>query len=370
MTHRLRTLPLFALTAAVVLQAVAAFAQTLPQTASAKVVVPYTQEPIAEIAKLQPAPNNPGNAEDLKAIQARVEAVTKYALPTIVNVLVSDGQGSGVIVSKDGYVLTAGHVSGAPHAPILLRLSNGTLVSGETLGANEMYDSGMVKITTPGEYPFMPIGSTAKMAPGQWAIAMGHPDGYQTGRPPVARLGKVLTIRRPTPRNQEWYVQTDCPLIMGDSGGPVFDLDGRVVAINSRIGIRAELNVHVPIDTFVDTWDRLARGDAWGSGILARLVGGTPPAPTTKPSATLSLRARDDAVGIQITEVRPDKAADRAGIQPQDVIMRFNGASVKTLDELAAALGKRKPGDVVTLDLLRDAKPVQVKVTLDVSESN
>ena len=165
MTHRHHRL--FCILAALVCwHAGGAFAQTASQTAPAKPVVPFSQEPIAAIAKLPAASNSPKSTEDLKAIQARVEAVAKYALPTIVNVLVSDGQGSGVIVSKDGYVLTAGHVSGAPRMPILVRLSNGTLVSGETLGANEMYDSGMVKITTPGEYPYMPVGSTAKMAAG------------------------------------------------------------------------------------------------------------------------------------------------------------------------------------------------------------
>jgi serine protease Do len=214
----------------------------------------------------------------------------------------------------------------------------------------------MVKITSPGDYAFMPVGSTAKMSAGQWVIAMGHPGGFEQGRPPVVRLGKILNINKPTPRNPEWYIQTDCPLIMGDSGGPVFDLDGRVVGINSRIGVKSTSNVHVPIDTFVDTWDRLAKGDQWGNaGILAKLGGGggnVPPAPpATRRAAALGLQAVDDTAGIVITVVRPEKASERAGIQPQDVITKINGEIVKTFADLKA-------------------KPVQVKVTLDAADSN
>jgi serine protease Do len=350
-----------------------ATAATAPTVAvSAATSVPYTREPLAAIAKLPAATNTPTSVEDLKAIQARVEAVAKYALPAIVNVMVADGQGSGVIVSKDGYVLTAGHVSGKPHEAIRLRLSNGTIVTGETLGVNEQIDAGMVKINVAGEYPFMPVGTTKKMEKGQWVIAMGHPGGYEVGRPPVVRLGKVLTINKPSAKNPQWYVQTDCPLIMGDSGGPVFDLNGNVVAINSRIGVRQTTNVHVPIDTYVDTWERLARGDEWGGGVLTRLgaIPSAPPSPAqAKAKAALSLTPSDEPNGIMVMGVRPDMASDRAGIMPQDIITKFDGAAVKTSEDLAAKMSKHKPGDVVTLELLRNAKPVQVKVTLDAADA-
>ncbi len=368
MLHRPRWLAFCALAAAL-LAAGSVRAQSTPAIKPAP-KVPYTLEPIPEIAKLKPAPNVPANPDDLKAIQARAEAVAKYALPAIVNIQVKDGQGSGVIVSKDGYVLTAGHVSGTPNADIGFILSNGTRVLGKTLGANDQFDAGMCKITTPGEYAFMPMGSTSKMRVGQWVVAMGHPGGYEPGRNPVLRLGKVLNINVPSGKNPEWYVQTDCPLIMGDSGGPVFDLDGRVIGINSRIGINSTSNVHVPIDTFIDTWDRLARGDQWGApNILARLSGGPTPPPSTKPAAALNLSADDDPAGIVVLSVRPDLASERAGIQPQDIITRFNGEIVKNRAQLLAKVSTHAPGETVTLDLLRNAKLVQVKVVLDAADS-
>ena len=380
MNHRSNWLALCALAAAILASTTPVSAQTRPAIAAATSNVPYTLDPIPEIAKLRPAPNSPSNADDLKAIQARAEAVAKYALPAIVNIEVSDGQGSGVIVSKDGYVLTAGHVSGAPYTHIRFRLSNGTLVSGESLGANDQVDAGLCKITTPGDYSFMPMGSTSKMSAGQWVIAMGHPGGWEQGRNPVVRLGKVLNIKLPDRKDPEWYVQTDCPLIMGDSGGPVFDLDGRVIAINSRIGRLSTSNVHVPIDSFEETWDRLAKGEQWGaSGLFAKLGSGASGADVTpqvaKPKATLSLAVSDvpESNGLLITGVRPDKASERAGIQAQDVITKFNGQLVKTFEDLAASLSKHAPGETVTLDLLRVsngvAKPVQIKVVLDASDA-
>jgi serine protease Do len=202
--------------------------------------------------------------------------------------------------------------------------------------------------------------------------ALGQPGGKAVGRPPVVRLGKVLTINKPSAKNPQWYVQTDCPLIMGDSGGPVFDLNGNVVAINSRIGVRQTTNVHVPIDTYVDTWERLARGDEWGGGVLTRLgaIPSAPPSPAqAKAKAALSLTPSDEPNGIMVMGVRPDMASDRAGIMPQDIITKFDGAAVKTSEDLAAKMSKHKPGDVVTLELLRNAKPVQVKVTLDAADA-
>src|SRR6185312_638696 len=95
--------------------------------------------------------------DELRAVQERVEAVARMALPATVGLIMSDGQGSGVIVSKDGYILTAGHVSGTPGTPLRIRLSNGNEVTAVSLGANNGIDSGMAKINTPGVYPFMPL---------------------------------------------------------------------------------------------------------------------------------------------------------------------------------------------------------------------
>jgi len=318
-----------------------------------------------------------------------VEIITRNALPAIVNIQITmrmpDGtmageQGSGIIVSKDGYILTAGHVSGEPGQDCTLVLSNGTRLAGKTLGANSLYDSGMIKITSrpDAEFPFMPMGSIGKMKAGEWVIAMGHPGGLQRGRAPVVRLGKVLQIvdRRAAARNGEWFFQTDCPLIMGDSGGPVFDLDGKVVGINSKIGLSTTSNIHVPIDTFEDTWDRLAKGEKWGPSNAIFAGRQQAPAPltvdATPPKATLNASVNEDPNGIVVLSVRENKAADQAKITPGDIIAKVDGTIVKTYEDLKKLLSAHKPGDIVTLDLLGGAssnsKSRQVRVTLDAAD--
>ena len=145
----------------------------------------YSTEAHEEITKLAAAPVAPVSVADLKLIQGRVEAVVKEAMPATVAILLDDGQGSGVIVSKDGYVLTAGHVSGKPGQRVTIVLANGRELHGKALGANNNIDSGMVKITDKAPdakkgFPFVPLGTAKNLKAGEWVVAMGHPG--DTGR--------------------------------------------------------------------------------------------------------------------------------------------------------------------------------------------
>jgi len=333
--------------------------------------VPYFTEPRPEISALPQVPNNPKSADDLRAVQDRVEAVVKYSLPATVGVLVEDGQGSGVIVSKDGYVLTAGHVSGDPNKDVTVVFSNGPRVRAKALGANNGIDSGMVKIITPapaGGYPYVPLGSAKSLIPGQWAIAMGHPGGYRPGRPPVVRLGRVLRISMKG--NDPQYIQTDCPLINGDSGGPVFDLDGRLIGINSRIGVTTNQNLHVPIDTFVQTWTRLADAEKWDDrpSFLTRRI--TPRDRQSPPIGPLLGVVPDDSPkGALVFRVRPGTPAEGRLLE-NDVITRINGQTVRTAEEFTNTIAKLKPDDVVKLDVLRGSQTRQVEIRLAAAVSN
>src|SRR5262249_46582566 len=185
----------------------------------------------------------PENIEELKAIQLQVRKVLEKAIPCTVGIRIGAAQGSGVIVSKDGYVLTAGHVSGTPGKDCTLVLPDGKTVKGKTLGVNRGIDSGMIKIVEEREWPFVEIGKSADLKAGQWCIATGHPGGYKNGRSPVVRVGRILTPGKSA-------ITSDCTLVGGDSGGPLFDMSGRVIGIHSRIGGSITSNVHVPVDTY------------------------------------------------------------------------------------------------------------------------
>ena len=88
-----------------------------------------------------------------------------------------------------------------------------------------------------------------------WCLALGHPLGYRPGRPPVVRVGRVLAV-------EQGMVQTDCPLVSGDSGGRLVDLSGNVIGINSRIGPPTEYNLHVAVDVFRKDWDQMLKGES------------------------------------------------------------------------------------------------------------
>lgn len=212
--------------------------------------------PAAQQPKPSPRIGSPRNLADLVAIEARVKAVAAKVLPSVVAVRVGESQGSGVVVSQDGYVLTAGHVAVSPAQPATFIFPDGKNAKGTTLGIHRRADAGLMKITDPGPWPSLEMGTSADLEIGDWCVAVGHPLGYQEGRPPVVRVGRVLRAQGP-------LVQTDCPLVAGDSGGPLFDLDAKVIGINSRIAGSATMNFHVPVDVFRDVWERLVKGEAW-----------------------------------------------------------------------------------------------------------
>ncbi|MCI0456014.1 MAG: S1C family serine protease, partial [Gemmataceae bacterium] len=135
----------------------------------------------------------PENVEDLKAIQAQVQEVVQKVLPCTVGIRIGPASGSGVIVRPDGYVLTAGHVSGQADREVTLILLDGRRVKGRTLGANRGIDSGLIKITEDGTWPFAEMGQATDLKKGQWCVATGHPNGYKIGRTPPVRLGRVLS---------------------------------------------------------------------------------------------------------------------------------------------------------------------------------
>src|SRR5262249_49616824 len=135
-------------------------------------------------------------------------------------------------------------------------LPDGRKVKGETLGANTDVDAGLIKILDKGPWPYADIGPSADLQRGDWCLAVGHPNGYTNGRPPVVRLGRVLD-------NLKTLIRTDATLVGGDSGGPLFDLNGKVIGIHSRIGPSIIYNIHVPAEAYRKDWDRLVKGEVF-----------------------------------------------------------------------------------------------------------
>ena len=200
------------------------------------------------------AAETPRDLEQLRALEKQVESLAARVLPAVVGLHVGQGQGSGVIVSRDGYIVTAGHLITKPGQEVTVVMADGKTHKGTTLGFDRIADSGLVKITDAGTWPSLEMGDAHGVREGAWCIAVGHPLGILEGRPPVVRLGRVLSI-------SDQVLRTDCVIVAGDSGGPLVDLSGKVIAVNVRIGALANQNYHEPINVYRQQWQRLAAGE-------------------------------------------------------------------------------------------------------------
>jgi serine protease Do len=290
----------------------------------------------------------PETKQDLQAIQRHVQALLKKTTPATVGLLVGGAQGSGVIVSKDGIVLTAGHVSATADRKCQIVMPDGRHLAGKTLGANHEIDSGMIQITAKGDFPFCEMANSAELKAGQWCMAIGHPGGWQKGRDPVVRLGRIQEARKS-------FIHTDCVLVGGDSGGPLFDMQGKVIGIHSRIGNLITANLHVPVDTYRDTWDRLAAGEEWGRNPFGF---------GKNSSAYMGLSLDQESNDCRIVTVNADSPADKAGLKINDIIRMFDGKKIATQADLYRLMQNKIPGNEVELVVLRGDDTVMLRIKL------
>lgn len=292
----------------------------------------------------------PETIADLRAIETHVKKLVERLTPATVCLRVGGGQGSGVIIDREGNILTAGHVSGKADQDVVVILHDGARLKGKTLGANNTIDSGMARITEKVDFPHVEMAKSADLKKGQWCLSLGHPGGYKPGRAPVARLGRIQDVNEKT-------IVTDCALVGGDSGGPLFDMQGRVIGIHSRIGGKVSSNVHVPIDTYRTTWNRLVLGEVWGSQF--------PFFDFAKPAdAYLGVRTTLDKKTLKIDAVTAGSPADKAGLKTDDVILKLDALSPASVEDLTAFLRSQRPGNEVTILVQRGVERIRVPVVL------
>jgi serine protease Do len=283
--------------------------------------------------------SSPGSLADLKALEQQIQAVVEKATPYVVGV----SGGSGVVVSKDGLILTVAHVGVRADRPVTVTFPDGRRVRGRTLGNDHGVDAGMVKLDGEGPWPHAEIGSSADLEQGQWCVTLGYPVTFERGKPPVVRVGRVL-------RNRGGMIFADCKIMGGDSGGPLFDLEGRVIGIGSRCDDDLLLNIHVPIDSFRDNWDRLVQGEDFDS--------------LSPKAAFLGVAPAESRADERIDLVVPGSAAEQAGIQVGDLIVEFGGKPIEHYDDLPPLVRQRKPGDKVAIVIRRGEETLTLEVTL------
>lgn len=265
--------------------------------------------------------------------------------------------GSGFIISSDGYLLTNHHVvEGATE--VRVRLHDRREFDAKVIGSDRLSDVALLKIDASG-LPSATLGKSGALKPGQWVVAIGSPFSldYSVTAGIVSAVGRSLNAdQRYVP-----FIQTDVAINRGNSGGPLFNLAGEVVGINSQIfsttGGSIGLSFAIPIETAKSVADQLRTRGKVSRGVIG---------------VQIQAIARDEAEalglprigGALVGQVQPGSAAEKAGVKVGDVILSFNDIEVRDSSDLPPLVGATAPGTRATIEVFRDGRTLDLPVVV------
>ena len=266
------------------------------------------------------------------------------------------GEGSGFIISADGYVMTNAHVvDGA--VEVLVTLVDKREFKAKIIGADERTDVALVKIEATG-LPTVKIGDVARLRVGEWVLAIGSPFGLDS----TVTAGIVSAKQRETGSDIA-FIQTDVAVNPGNSGGPLISTRGEVVGVNSQIlspvGSYIGISFAIPIDEAMRVADQLR-----SSGRVVRGYLGIQPTDVSRELMEEYGLGKGKARGAFVRQVVPGTPGDKAGILPGDVVLAVNGRPVEGAADLRRTLGAFKPGTAVTLQVNRRGKIFDIGASL------
>ena len=305
----------------------------------------------------------------VEAEESTIIRVVQKARPAVVNISVTarvatpyglfprEGQGSGVIVRADGLVLTNNHVI-QDAQEITVTLLSGQTLRGRVLGADRFSDIAVVKVESPRLLPAVAFGSSNALQVGQMAIAIGNPFGLGS----TVTVGVVSALNRSIQASPDFtvenLVQTDAAINPGNSGGALLDSAGRLIGINTAIVQGAQgIGFAIPIDHASLIMDQIvARGRVVRPALGVQMVGQIDP--ETARAYNLSI-----TYGVVVTPVT-GSPAEKAGIKAGDIVVAIDGKKVETQSDLRRELFRKKPGDTVNVEVVREGKRLTFPVTL------
>jgi len=271
--------------------------------------------------------------------------------------------GSGFIISADGYVVTNNHVvapdNRATLEEITVTMPDGTEYEAELVGADAASDLAVLKIKRGEAFPFVKFGDSSQARPGDWVVAIGNPFGLGG----TVTSGIVSAVYRNTGQGGAYdrYIQTDASINRGNSGGPLFDMQGNVIGINNAIfspsGGSVGIGFAIPAEIAAPIVEKLKSGIEIERGFLGVSI-----QPVNDDLA--------DSLGLQrnrgefVQAVQADAAADKAGIKPGDVVTHVNGQEVTSEQTLSFLVANIKPDTRIPVDLLRDGEKRRVNVVV------
>lgn len=322
-------------------------------------------------AQLQPAVVNIATRQRIQVNNANPFAGTPFAdlfgrrggQPQQPQTQEAQSLGSGFIISADGYVVTNNHVvspdNRATLEEITVTMPDGTEYEAELVGADAASDLAVLKINSKKAFPFVKFGDSAQARPGDWVVAIGNPFGLGG----TVTSGIVSAVYRNTGSGGAYdrYIQTDASINRGNSGGPLFDMQGNVIGINNAIfspsGGSVGIGFAIPAEIAAPIVEQLKSGVEIERGFLGVSI-----QPVNDDLA--------DSLGLQrnrgefVQTVQPDGAADKAGIKAGDVVTHINGKEVTNEQTLSFLVANIKPGTRIPVDLIRDGATRRVNVVV------
>lgn len=271
--------------------------------------------------------------------------------------------GSGFIVSADGYVVTNNHVvspdARATLEEVTVTLPNGTEYEAELVGTDPSSDLAVLKISRAQPFPFVNFGDSAQARVGDWVIAIGNPFGLGG----TVTSGIVSAVQRSTGSGGAFdrYIQTDAAINRGNSGGPLFDMQGNVIGINNAIlspsGGSVGIGLAIPAEDAAPIVRSLIAGEAIERGYLGVQI-----QPVDADIA--EALGIEEGVGELVQGVQPGEAAEGAGLQPGDVVISVYGQEVTPDNTLSRIVANITPGTTVPLTFIRNGERRRVNLTV------
>jgi len=265
--------------------------------------------------------------------------------------------GSGFIISKDGYVLTNNHVVEGAET-VIVRLNDRREFIAEIVGTDPRSDVAVLKLDAT-DLPVVKIADSDNVKRGQWVVAIGSPFGfdYSVTAGIVSATGRALPDESYVP-----FIQTDVAINPGNSGGPLFNLDGEVVGINSQIFTRSGgfmgLSFAIPMNLAMNVTEQIQEDGVVRRGWLGVLI--------QEVNRDLALSfGLEKPMGALIAQASSSGPAGKAGIQPGDIIVRFNGKDVERSSDLPPMVGLVRPGSTVPVDVVRQGDRLTLDVTIE-----
>lgn len=264
------------------------------------------------------------------------------------------GLGSGFFISSDGYILTNHHVIDGADG-IRVTLSDGREFDAELVGSDQRTDVALLKVDIRNA-PALKVGNPKKLRKGDWVLAFGSPFGLES----TVTAGIVSAIGRDT-GDYLPFIQTDVAVNPGNSGGPLVNLNGEVVGINSQIVSRSGgfmgISLAIPIDEAMLVADQLKATGKVTRGRIGVQIGEV----SDEVAKALGL---DRARGALVSSVERDGPAAKAGVEPGDVVLEYNGVEVKRVSDLPRLVGASKPGSKAKIKVWRRGKALDLTVTV------